>query len=105
MTSSYLGRAEVTSRETAQCGYGIYLSGNIYQVASRPPGLAACTPNLPHQTLDTVWAKALEAAKKAEDEVGPENVGPWDDFEFGMLNGKLSALRWVLGDDWDMLDT
>ena len=63
------------------------------------------TPYLPHQTLDTVWARALEAAKKTEDEVGPENLGPWDDFEFGMLNGKLSALRWVLGDDWDMLDT
>jgi hypothetical protein len=28
-----------------------------------------------------------------------------DDFGWGMFNGKLSALRWVLGDDWDMLDT
>lgn len=27
------------------------------------------------------------------------------DFGWGMMNGNLSALRWVLGDDWDMLDT
>lgn len=62
-------------------------------------------PYRPDQTLDTVWAQALAAAKRTEDEVGPENLGPWDDFEWGMLNGKLSALRWVLGDEWDMLDT
>ncbi len=57
------------------------------------------------ETLDTVWAMALVAAKKTEDEVGLEILGPWDDFEWGMLNGKLSALRWILGDEWDMLDT
>ncbi|RVC03663.1 hypothetical protein EN884_33765 [Mesorhizobium sp. M7A.F.Ca.AU.001.01.1.1] len=55
-------------------------------------------------TRDT-WAAALEAAKRTEDEVGSDNLGPWDDFEWGMLNGKLSALRWVLGNEWDMLDT
>ncbi|MCM2482462.1 MULTISPECIES: hypothetical protein [Burkholderia] len=48
---------------------------------------------------------ALEAAKRTEDEVGVDNLGPWSDFEWGMLNGKLSALRWILGDEWDMLDT
>ncbi len=57
------------------------------------------------QILDTVWASALKAAKRTEEEVGLENLGPWNDFEWGMLNGKLSALRWVLGDEWNMLDT
>jgi hypothetical protein len=52
-----------------------------------------------------IWQGALKSAAKVEKKYGMENLGPWDDFEWGMLNGKLSALRWVLGDDWDMLDT
>jgi len=48
---------------------------------------------------------ALAAATKTAEEVGLENLSPWDDFEWGVINGKLSALRWVLGDEWDMLDT
>lgn len=52
-----------------------------------------------------VWEGAQKAARKVEKKFGLENLGPWDDFEWGMINGKLSALRWVLGDEWDMLDT
>jgi len=52
-----------------------------------------------------VWEMALKAAAKVEKKYGLENLGSWDDFDWGMINGKLSALRWVLGDDWDMLDT
>lgn len=48
---------------------------------------------------------AIKAARNVERRYGKKNLGPWDDFEWGMINGKLSALRWVLGDEWDMLDT
>lgn len=52
-----------------------------------------------------IWKGALAAAKKVEKKYGIENLGPYSDFEWGMLNGNLSALRWVIGDEWDMLDT
>ena len=52
-----------------------------------------------------IWKGALAAAQEVINKYGEENLGPYSDFEWGMLNGKLSALRWVLGDEWDMLDT
>src|SRR3990172_2482468 len=50
-------------------------------------------------------ATARKAAPRIERKDGRKKLGPWSGFEWGMLNGKLSALRWVLGDEWDMLDT
>ena len=52
-----------------------------------------------------IWEGALKSAQRVIDKYGEDNLGPYSDFEWGMLNGKLSALRWVLGDEWDMLDT
>jgi hypothetical protein len=51
-----------------------------------------------------IYEGAVSAAKEMEARFG-DDLGPWTDFEWGMLSGKLSALRWVLGDEWDMLDT
>lgn len=58
------------------------------------------------ETVDSkIWEGALKSAEKVIQKYGEENLGPYSDFEWGMLNGKLSALRWVLGEEWDMLDT
>jgi len=52
---------------------------------------------------EDILASAKLAAEKVKEKYA--DTGPWSDFEWGMLNGKLSALRWLLGDEWDMLDT
>jgi hypothetical protein len=52
-----------------------------------------------------IWEGALRSARKVERRLGKNNLGPYDKFEWGMLSGKLSAIRWVLGMDWDVLDT
>jgi hypothetical protein len=60
------------------------------------------------ETIDPEIRKGMLAAMRAtEKKYGKRKLRNYyhDDFEWGMLNGKLSALRWVLGDEWDMLDT
>lgn len=55
--------------------------------------------------LREIWERAQKAALKIEKRYGEENLGPWDDFEWGMINGKLSAVRWMTGEEWDDLET
>lgn len=49
----------------------------------------------------------LAAMRRVEKKYGKRKLRNYyhNDFEWGMINGKLSALRWVMGSDWDMLDT
>lgn len=46
-----------------------------------------------------------DARARIEEQYQADGLGPHTDFEWGMLNGKLSALRWILGSEWDFLDT
>jgi hypothetical protein len=48
---------------------------------------------------------SLAAMKRVREKYG-RSIGKYmNDWEWGFVNGKLSALRWVLGDEWDFLDT
>lgn len=40
-----------------------------------------------------IWQQAENAAAAVKERYGHRITGPWADYEWGMINGKLSALR------------
>lgn len=65
-----------------------------------PPHRRWLTPELAKQVLESKARVRAKYGAASDDEFLHA-----DDFAWGMLSGKLSALRWVLGDEWDFLDT
>lgn len=64
------------------------------------------------QEVPTDWAPDLVEGMRAaqrhmEEQYGVEELMSHvqSDFAWGMLSGKISAIRWVLGDEWDVLDS
>ncbi|MET8289313.1 PIN domain-containing protein [Streptomyces sp. NPDC005132] len=54
---------------------------------------------------DSLKRTILAARRRVGEKYTPEELPPVNDWEWGFMHGKLSALRWVLGDEWDFLDT
>lgn len=69
-------------------------------------GRSEKTPAQAHPHLGPAMVEQiLGAQKRVEGTYGYDEVQPGNQFEWGLLSGKLSTLRWVLGDEWDNLDS
>jgi hypothetical protein len=83
----------------------VLIDTSVWLDLAQNPKLTPLLLVVENMVAEGLLSLIVPRVKRVERELGQENIGPWSDFEWGMINGKLSALRWVLGDEWDMLDT
>jgi len=58
-----------------------------------------------YSDADDVSYPELEARYGRDELWKPIGSGHDEAWQYGFISGKLSALRWVLGSEWDFLDT
>ena len=67
--------------------------------------------DLPEDIREEKFQERLAAYAELEEKYGREElwkaIGPGHDeaWQYGYISGKLATLRWVLGSEWDFLDT
>jgi hypothetical protein len=57
------------------------------------------------KTPQEIIKMARAAAARKRKQYGPSIARHMSDFDWGYIQGKFSAIRWVLGEEWDFLDT
>jgi hypothetical protein len=68
---------------------------------------ASVSDERPADYTPELWETARAAALRIEEQYGIEllHKDTKSQFDWGMLSGKISAIRWVLGAEWDFLDS
>jgi hypothetical protein len=52
-----------------------------------------------------IQEKRAETRREIEAKYGGESLWPLDEYQWGYLEGRLSALRWALGQEWGSIAT
>lgn len=80
------------------------IAGSAGMAAAAP--LSSAHPGAPAAATGVNPGGPIHLAAYGRDELW-KAIGPGHDeaWQYGYISGKLATLRWVLGSEWDFLDT